>query len=492
MKKLIFISFIICKAITCFGQGFNHTWLIGYGNFPNKARFNFSINSYQYIIEQREMGFEGTQGNISDINGNFLMSSNGVYIANANNDTMMNGSGLNPGPFVDAWDKGLPVPYGNFFLPWPDSSHKYILIHQLGSTEIYYSIIDISLNNGLGEVVEKNNLFYQGSITWGMNACRHANGRDWWIVALSDSANKIFTFLLTPTGLQYNNTQIFSVPGFPGTSTQPTFSPDGNKFAYASGYSFGGNWAKRVYLYNFDRCNGSFSLLSVIDNSDGLPGAGIAFAPNSKYLYSCSYHKIFQINTDTVDIIGSLKIVAINDTFYSPSPPFLTDFRFMYLAANGKIYITSGNSVSHHHYINYPNLGDTLCDVVQHGLDLNGIRSFRAIPNHPNYYLGCDTTLGCPCLVFTDINEVSHDFRFNVYPNPSSGNFNIIYLLPQNKEGKLEIFDITGKIIYEMRLPQWSTLQQITLPNYIANGLYNVIITSDNQRVNKKIAVIKN
>ncbi|MGI8892983.1 MAG: T9SS type A sorting domain-containing protein, partial [Bacteroidia bacterium] len=78
------------------------------------------------------------------------------------------------------------------------------------------------------------------------------------------------------------------------------------------------------------------------------------------------------------------------------------------------------------------------------------------------------------------------DFKFNIYPNPSSGNFNIIYLLPSNKEGKLEIFDITGKIVYEMRLPQWSTLQNISLPN-LSGGIYAVKITSDGSSVVKKV-----
>ncbi|MGI8892080.1 MAG: T9SS type A sorting domain-containing protein, partial [Bacteroidia bacterium] len=93
-----------------------------------------------------------------------------------------------------------------------------------------------------------------------------------------------------------------------------------------------------------------------------------------------------------------------------------------------------------------------------------------------------------PCLV--TVNEIEHDFKFNLYPNPSSGNFNIIYLLPQNKEGLLEVFDINGRRVFNYSLPQWSTLQQLSLPANIANGLYNCVITSDGQRVSRKIAVI--
>jgi hypothetical protein len=79
----------------------------------------------------------------------------------------------------------------------------------------------------------------------------------------------------------------------------------------------------------------------------------------------------------------------------------------------------------------------------------------------------------------------------SIYPNPSSGNFNIIYLLPQNKEGRLEVFDITGKVVYEMRLPQWSTLQQISLPKNMSDGIYSAIIKSDNSIATKNLVIIR-
>ena len=59
-------------------------------------------------------------------------------------------------------------------------------------------------------------------------------------------------------------------------------------------------------------------------------------------------------------------------------------------------------------------------------------------------------------------------------------------MLPQNKSGKLEIFDITGRKVYAMPLPPWSTLQHLDL-SHLHNGLYNVIIESDNQRASTKI-----
>ena len=100
MKKATILFLFLNCGLAC-SQGQNNQWLIGYGNWVNKGRILYSDTSYSFIVEQRLMKFEGTEATISDAQGNFLMSSNGVWIANANNDTMQNGTGLNPGTFVN-------------------------------------------------------------------------------------------------------------------------------------------------------------------------------------------------------------------------------------------------------------------------------------------------------------------------------------------------------------------------------------------------------
>lgn len=113
-----------------------------------------------------------------------------------------------------------------------------------------------------------------------------------------------------------------------------------------------------------------------------------------------------------------------------------------------------------------------------------------AVPNHPNYYLGCDTTLGCPRLITGSEEAHGHDFKFSVSPNPSSGQIKVVYFLPQNKIGKLEVFDITGRNVYSMPLPPWSTLQLLDM-SFLGDGIYNVNISSEHARVGNKILFIK-
>jgi len=497
------IPLMIFTALTNFvhSQGYNHTWLLGYLNNTtnDKGRLNFTDTSVTYITEVRKIPFDATQGNISDENGNLLMSSNGIFIANATGDTMQDGGGLNPNSFTDDYKQdGLPGSYMNIILPKPNDTTKYVLFHQTGnyfsgsllsSTEIYYSIVDMSFNGGLGKVVSKNNIALTGLFGWGLSACKHGNGRDWWVVALSDSGKAAYKFLVTPDSVQYTGVQNLNVPGYPGWAGQPTFSPDGTYFAYSHYDVSMGYFQHDLRLFDFDRCSGQFSNETLIPlTADSVAGFAIAFSPNSKYLYASSWHTIYQLNVDTINIPASLKVVAVNDTFASPSPPFYTDFWLMYLAANGKIYITSGSSVVDLHYINYPDSADITCDVHLHDLHLLGFH-FRGVPNHPNYYLG--HLIGSACDTLTNINEIKqHDFKFTISPNPSNGNFKIIYLLPQHSKGTFEVFDITGKKVFSYSLPQWSTLQNFDL-SFLGNGVYHCSIKSGNYYVQKKLAIIR-
>ena len=491
---LIWLMFFGYQQV--FAQGRNAVFFMGYHDAPtsNEARMVFTDTSYSLMLEQRSIPFLDTQGNISDENGNLLMSSNGIFIADATGDTMMNGGGLNPNSFTDNFKQnGLPIGYANLFLPMPADSNKYILFHQTlsyttwDSPNIFYSIVDVSLNNGLGQVISKNNIALSGSFGGGLTACRHGNGRDWWIVAVSNDGSLLHEFLLTPDTLIYTGVQNLSLqPNF-GYAGQATFSPDGEKFVFRNGYVSGMYWNLYLNLINFDRCSGIFTLDTVINYSDSTIGYGTIFSPNSKYLYFSTSEHIYQIDTESPNIGATFQTVATNDTFLSAPPVFYTNFYLMYLAANGKIYISSSSSVLDLHEMDYPDSAGVDCNVNLHNIHTNCF--FIGVPNHPNYYLG--RLVGSACDTLTSVNEiVQHDFRFSISPNPNNGNFRIMYLLPQNKNGTLQIFDITGKEVYSQNLPPWSTLQFISVPK-LSDGVYQCTITSNNQRVNKKLVVVE-
>jgi hypothetical protein len=494
MKKILIAILIVhLTPIAALTQGFNHTWLLGTDTGFPMGRIEFNSNSYTLLQQQNKMTYNGTEGTICDANGNFLMSSNGVWIANANNDTMMNGAGLNPGYFVNSYPDGLLIDNGNIILPYPDDSNKYVLIHQTEndpnypSNYLYYSIIDMNLDSGRGAVISKNDTILNDTIIWGIAACRHANGRDWWIATMKDNTDTALVVLFTQSGVASISKQCLGF-GYatPGNSAQLKFSEAGDKLVYSYSIYFQSKF--NIVISNFDRCSGLLTNSNVVQISNNDFVFGLAFSATGEYVYACTSNEIIQFNTST----QAIDTVAIYDGFCFPNNPWCTTFWDMYLAANGKIYITSGSAVQHIHEMNFPDSSGIGCDVQQHSIFLNGIWNLRAVPNHPNYYLGCDTTLGCPCLITTGINEnANHDFRFRIYPNPiTSNNLSIGYLLPQNKAGVFQIIDITGKVVFKYNLPQWSNEQSLNLPD-LSNGVYSGVVTSNNYRVSKKLIVIR-
>jgi len=505
---IIFFLLFIFSNFQAHAQGLNRTFLLGYlqtlldTNMTSpKARLLIDPINFQLLPEIRKMPFRGAQATISDDNGNLIIATNGCWIANSTNDTMQNGGGLNPGNFTDDWCDALsaiPFAHANVVLPYPGDSTKYILFHQTGNysvgvmaTEIYQTIIDMTLDGGLGGVIQKNIIVFSDTLVPGMAACRHANGRDWWLIALEDNSTRIYKFLITPFGSSFYGMQSFNAlpPAFNNVA-QPTFSPDGTKLAYTfTDYTNWSNPYHDIRLFNFDRCSGILSSPTLIDVSDGFGGLGVAFSPNSKYLYACSWQNIYQINTDTNNIPASVQLVAANDGYYSPFPPFQTDFWTMYLAANGKIYISSGNGVLDIHYMNFPDSAGVASGVQQHALHLPCYSS-RGNVYHPNYYLGAADGTICDSLGLNPVNDLLLiEKSFTVNPNPNNGNFSISYLLPQNKDGEFELYDLKGNKVFAMQLPPWSTFQSIEITNLVG-GIYQGVINSDGMRVVKKVVIV--
>ena len=106
MKKLLLILAVMFTPMLIKAQGKAHNFLIGYQSTGGlytthgKGEILYDSTSVTVIGGYRKMSFGATQANISDENGNLLMSSNGCWIADATGDTMLNGSGLNPNSFT--------------------------------------------------------------------------------------------------------------------------------------------------------------------------------------------------------------------------------------------------------------------------------------------------------------------------------------------------------------------------------------------------------
>src|SRR5690348_5118369 len=94
IRKLIFLLLLMPCLLSA--QGISNLWMMGYSSgtmYPQYGGTNIDFYSgYPDTFKiNRNMNFSDCNANISDSNGNLLFYTNGAYIANTNNDTMLNG-----------------------------------------------------------------------------------------------------------------------------------------------------------------------------------------------------------------------------------------------------------------------------------------------------------------------------------------------------------------------------------------------------------------
>ena len=85
-------------------------------------------------------------------------------------------------------------------------------------------------------------------------------------------------------------------------------------------------------------------------------------------------------------------------------------------------------------------------------------------------------------------NEEFLQTQFRLYPNPSKGSFTIEFRELSNSFG-VEVFDVTGKTIYENNYDQTATLLQVVTLENVSNGVYFVNVKTDEGLVTKKLII---
>jgi hypothetical protein len=474
---LLFSSFIAAS------QGLNNLWLYGYNYGGIDGLIDYISGSPIITTTQLPMYFNAEESVISDRNGNVLFYSNGNYIADRTNDTMLNGSGLTPGWFADSYGSaGFPISQGSIILPTPGQINKYYLFHVTGENlstsiqalNIFCTTVDMSLNNGLGGVISKNiPLFYDTLIIGEITAVKHANGRDWWLLSHRHNTNWFHLLLVAKDGISGPFDQDIGGVNTFGSDGQNVFSPDGHKYArylYRDGLD----------IMDFDRCSGTFSNDIHITINDSADASGVAFSPNSRFLYVGSERYVYQYDMHAANIEASRVTVAVWDSFYSPNPPFAITFFKGMLAGDGKIYFISPNGSDYLHVVNFPDSLGIACDFQQHSLYLQTYNAF-SMPNYPNYFLGAETGSICDSLVvLEEVNKTEP--ILTIYPNPVL-NRRVIFSYPIfSKFGNLVINDIEGKEVCRFILSAWSSTHNITLPQ-LNSGVYIARIEGTNANV---------
>lgn len=501
MRILLVVMMLLCYTQALFSQSYSKEWQVSLSyhsidsNIPTNGLFSNTtgLDTFSLI---RPMSFGYTCVTMSDFNGDLQFYTNGIWLANRNHDTLFNSNNYNPGwasTYYSPW--GMPYMQYIVALPHSDSTNLYHIFSQSANLNIpgviyvpervSYSLIDMNLDNGRGGITSvKDSTIVSDTLNNGhMTACRHGNGRDWWIISHKYNSNLRHKILVSPNGPILESTQSIgtSTPDILDWYGQACFSPDGTKYAIALART------GSVELFDFDRCTGVLSNPRIVYINDSTAGLlGVSFSPDSRFLYTSSSLYLYQLDTWAANLINSMMTVGIYDGYVAT---FETKFFYHQLAVDGVIYLSTIGGDSVLHKIAQPDSLGLNCDFQQHFMKLSYFAN-KQLNNFPNYTLGPFT--GSPCDTLQSVNESIQNapLQLNVFPNPVvEHNVSINYTLEQNKKGFLEIMDITGKIVYEQTLPQWSTMQQIILSK-LDGGVYLVRLRSGIKEAITKLVLI--
>jgi gliding motility-associated-like protein len=346
----------------------NNTWVFG-----ANVSMDFNSGSPVYSHTPVVMGGACTpsfvavlyeaSASVSDANGNLLFSTDGSFIWDRSHNLMPNAQALHP--YGANQNMTQYCTQGATIVPMPGDPDKYYVFSLTGSEvrdyiissqsfycgapgldagSLFYSIVDKTLNGGMGDVVAGSKWIpLDTGLTEKAIAVRGNRCNVWLIVHSRDSA--LFkAYEITYRGI--NPVPVVSAVGISGyvasrgvnafwTSGQLAISPDRTRLA--AGYAEGGV----LELYDFDPNTGIVSNPVVLNNSrdNGDYPYGLAFSPDSKKLYA--YLAMVKVNSNGIGTIFQYNLTQpTTQLIIKTRKAIATGFAHsqLKLASNGKIY----------------------------------------------------------------------------------------------------------------------------------------------------------
>jgi len=408
----------------CAAQGEGWNWYFG-----SLAGLNFSGGNPAPLTNSTLSSYEGTSV-ASDSTGALLFYTNGYSIADATHSIMPNGTGL--------WGDSSST-QGAIILPLPSSdSLFYVFNVDLGAHGFTYSVVDLSLNGGLGDVIPAMKNIAVRSAREKITAIRHANGVDYWILIVDWADDDIYAYLFNESGL--NSTPIVSNVGpFHAQQTNRQLgylkaSRQNNRVAAANFL------ANNVVLMDFDGGTGVASNRQVISGGNAFSRTyGVEFSSDGSKLFVStleSPHKILQFNVTLPD--GPAMWTARN-TIASVVNGANYYFGALQIGPDGHIYSAMTGNDSLGVIIN-PDSAGVLCNYIASGVGLGGRICRLGLPNFVSDIVQ-PITNGIPAR-----HTISSILS---YPNPCDAILNV--RMPDMKASDkviVEVVDALGRVAH--------------------------------------------
>ncbi len=378
MKKSIIIIWLF--AFISF-SGFCQIERTYHWYFGDKAGIDFS-SGQPVAVTDGQMSVLSGCSSMSDKQGNLLMYTDGKSVWNRNHQIMPNGTGL-----------GIATSTPNqssVIVPLPGSNHIYYIFHQttFDYKDVYethglkYSIVDMNMDGGLGDVIEKSNLLIN-PCSESMAAVMHENCEDIWVIGHKRGTNDFYAFLITQNGIA--ETVINTVGNFANahlkTANFIRFSPNGRKVAISCMWNPGDypELFDTLYLFDFDRTTAIISNpITIADTTTMIFG----FSPDNTKLYvSNGYFDAwthqYDISSNDENTIRASKILLYYDEYWT--------HQYFQNAVDNKVYV-SKSGTQYVDVINSPNDDGIACNLIVDAFYLESRYCLLGLPDFIESY----------------------------------------------------------------------------------------------------------
>ncbi|MBK6640278.1 MAG: T9SS type A sorting domain-containing protein [Bacteroidetes bacterium] len=362
------------------------------------------------------------------------------------------------------------------------------------------------MNGGFGAVTVKNVQLQSFAIVDGINAIKHGNGRDWWLIfRKSDfptftSNNDFYSYLITPNGIQ--NFSVQSIGEQNRTNAgNIKFSRNGDKMIFCSIQDV-------VELFDFNRCTGWLSTPITIEEDPGATPSILTwsceFSPDASKLYvstNATPSYLFQYDLNAANIMASKVMIWSIDTLTSV-------LGTLELGPDNKIYLCNqyynGFNTPYPYpdsvynvvnmnlsVINFPDSLGLACDFQPFSFYMGGKRAYKGLPNNPDYDL--PALFGSPCDTLVSQNELAGAAalgRLHVYYHPAWEKAFINASNLKGKTGMLLVYDMQGKVVHSepVRIQNGYYTRDLSMIGR-ADGVYMIVLETEFERLVKKMLI---
>lgn len=341
----------------------------------------------------------------------------------------------------------------SIIIPFPGDTAKYYIFTtgDDGGSGLAYSVVDVTLNGGLGAITTKN-VSLNTTAAEKLTAVSHCNGTDYWVVVTDQFNNNFNAYLITNIGVSGAVTSsIGSSNIYPRTLGYMKISPNGKKLAKA--YYYFGTGGPLGELFDFNNLTGIVSNPIPLNfpYRDQYCGTyGVEFSSDNNKLYYqgkmetqifgtiCLFQ--FDISTNNSAIINSSRIL-IDST--------LSKETALQLGSDGKIYSNGLYSLDR---INSPNSLGLSCNFQKNSFLLSPNYSGLGLPNFVTSFFnpintGCFPIIDIPSPVDTiSLIEMPNIFT----PNDDAANdFFKPIIMKGIKKSTLVIYNRWGQKLFE-------------------------------------------